>query len=89
MAGHGALPGNQPISLTSVNKTRDTAVLATVAAARTARAGGDIVAGYRLSFLVGAGMGVLAMALAAAQVRSRIRQREPEELAAAAEPARE
>ena len=65
------------------------AVLATVAAARTARAGGDIVAGYRLSFLVGAGMGVLAMALAAAQVRSRIRQREPEELAAAAEPARE
>ena len=57
------------------------------AAARTARAGGDIVAGYRLSFLVGAGMGVLAMALAAAQVRSRIRQREPEELAAAAEPA--
>lgn len=65
------------------------AVLATIAAARTAHAGGDIVAGYRLSFLAGAGMGVLAMALAAAQVRSRTRHREPEGLAAAAEPARE
>jgi MFS family permease len=65
------------------------AVLATAAAARTAHSGGDIVAGYRLSFLIGAGMGVLAMALAAARVRSRARQREPEELAAAAEPARD
>jgi MFS family permease len=65
------------------------AVLATAAAARTAYTGGDIVAGYRLSFLIGAGMGVLAIALAAAQVRSRPRQREPEELSATAEPARE
>jgi len=65
------------------------AVLATAAAARTAHADGDIVAGYRLSFLIGAGMGVLAMALAAARARSRTRQREPEDLAAAAEPARD
>ncbi len=65
------------------------AILATAAAARTAHTGGDIVAGYRLSYLIGAGMGVLAVVLVAAQVRFRSRQREPQDLTAAAEPARE
>lgn len=65
------------------------AVLATAAAARTAAAGGDIVAGYRLSFLLGAAMAVLAAVLAVTQIRQRARERAPGELAAAAEPARD
>jgi MFS family permease len=47
------------------------AVLATAAAARTAHAGGSLVAGYRLSFLIGAGIAVLAAALVAVQLRTR------------------
>lgn len=64
------------------------AVLATAAAARTAHAGGDVVAGYRLSFLIAAGLGVLAIALVAA-VRSAVRAAEPEDVPAAVEPARD
>ena len=47
------------------------AVLATAAAARTSHAGGSLVAGYRLSFLIGAGLAVLAAAFVAAQLRAR------------------
>jgi MFS family permease len=64
------------------------AILATAAAARTASAAGDVVAGYRLSFLIAAGMGALAVVLVAT-VRARAPQREPEKAAAPAEPARE
>jgi EmrB/QacA subfamily drug resistance transporter len=46
------------------------AVLATAAAARTARTG-SLVAGYRLSFLIGAGIAVLAAAVVTAQLRTR------------------
>jgi EmrB/QacA subfamily drug resistance transporter len=63
------------------------AILATVAAARTAHAGGDVVAGYRLSFLIAAGMGALAVGIVAL-VRSPARQREPEPMPAG-EPARD
>jgi MFS family permease len=44
------------------------AVLATAAAARTAQASGSLVAGYRLSFLIAAGMAVGAAVLVAIQV---------------------
>ena len=47
------------------------AVLATAAAARTAHAAGSLVAGYRLSFLIGAGIAVLAAVLVTAQLRTR------------------
>jgi EmrB/QacA subfamily drug resistance transporter len=53
------------------------AVLATAAAARTAHAGGSLVAGYRLSFLIGAGIAVLAAVLVAAQLRTRRTGRQP------------
>jgi EmrB/QacA subfamily drug resistance transporter len=46
------------------------AILATAAAARTAHAAGSLVAGYRLSFLIGAGMAVLAAAVVTAQLRA-------------------
>ncbi|HWG12168.1 MAG TPA: MFS transporter, partial [Streptosporangiaceae bacterium] len=45
------------------------AILATAAAARTAHAAGSLVAGYRLSFLIGAGMAVLAAAIVTAELR--------------------
>jgi MFS family permease len=60
------------------------AILATAAAARTASAAGDVVAGYRLSFLIAAGMGALAVVLVAT-VRARAPQREPEEVPTPAE----
>jgi EmrB/QacA subfamily drug resistance transporter len=47
------------------------AVLATAAAARTVSASGSLVAGYRLSFLIAAGIAVLAVALVAVALRSR------------------
>jgi len=47
------------------------AVLATAAAARTARAAGSLVAGYRLSFLIAAGIIVAAALLVAVQLRPR------------------
>jgi EmrB/QacA subfamily drug resistance transporter len=53
------------------------AVLATAAAARTAHAGGSLVAGYRLSFLIGAGIAVLAAAVVAAALRTRRTGRQP------------
>ncbi len=52
------------------------AILATAAAARTAHASGDLVAGYRLSYLIGAGMCVLAIAATAAGIRSGARREE-------------
>jgi MFS family permease len=61
------------------------AVLATAAAARTAAAGGDVVAGYRLSFLVAAGMGALGVVLVAL-ARSPARPREPADAPAAPAP---
>jgi MFS family permease len=64
------------------------AILATVAAARTAHGGGDVVAGYRLSFLIAAGMGALAVGIVAL-VRSPAPQREPAPVPAAGEPARD
>jgi hypothetical protein len=65
------------------------AILATAAAARTAQAGGDVVAGYRLSFLIAAGLGALAVVLVAV-VRSPARHSVPEEPPARAEqPARD
>jgi MFS family permease len=53
------------------------AVLATAAAARTAQAGGSLVAGYRLSFLIAAGIAVLAAVLVAVQISSRRSPRNP------------
>jgi EmrB/QacA subfamily drug resistance transporter len=47
------------------------AVLATAAAARTAHAGGSLVAGYQLAFAVAAGMAVLAGVLVVWQLSSR------------------
>jgi EmrB/QacA subfamily drug resistance transporter len=47
------------------------AVLATVAAARTARAAGSLVAGYRLSFLVSAGIIAVAVLLVVVLLRPR------------------
>jgi MFS family permease len=47
------------------------AVLATAAAARTARAGGSLVAGYRLSFLISAAIIVFAVVLVTVQLRPR------------------
>jgi EmrB/QacA subfamily drug resistance transporter len=47
------------------------AVLATVAAARTEHAAGSLVAGYRLSFLIGAGFAVLAGIIVVLQLRYR------------------
>jgi EmrB/QacA subfamily drug resistance transporter len=47
------------------------AVLATAAAARTAQAAGSLVAGYRLSFLISAGLMVAAAAIVAVQLRPR------------------
>ena len=52
------------------------AILATVAAARTAHASGSLVAGYRLSFPIATGIAVLAAALVAIQIRSRDCQQE-------------
>jgi hypothetical protein len=51
-------------------------VLATVAAARTAQASGSLVAGYRLSFLIAAGLAVAAAARVAIQLSSRACQAE-------------
>jgi len=54
------------------------AVLATAAAARTAHTAGSLVTGYRLSFLLGAALAVLATAIVAAQLRARrVRSAEP------------
>jgi MFS family permease len=64
------------------------AILATAAAARTAHAGGDVVAGYRLSFLIAAGMGALGIAVVAL-VRSPARAATPEPVPAVEEPARD
>jgi EmrB/QacA subfamily drug resistance transporter len=47
------------------------AVLATVAAARTARAAGSLVAGYRLSFLISTGIIAVAALLVLVQLRPR------------------
>jgi hypothetical protein len=43
------------------------AILATAAAARTGHAAGSLVAGYQLSFLIGAGLAALAIALVLVQ----------------------
>jgi EmrB/QacA subfamily drug resistance transporter len=53
------------------------AVLATAAAARTAAAGGSLVAGYRLSFLVAAAFMLVACAVVAVQMHPRGGQRQP------------
>ncbi len=50
------------------------AVLATVAAARTAQASGSLVAGYRLSFLIATAMALGAAVLVAVRVSSRASQ---------------
>jgi EmrB/QacA subfamily drug resistance transporter len=47
------------------------AILATAAAARTAHSSGDLVAGFRLSFLIGASLAALAFCLVATRLRSR------------------
>ena len=52
------------------------AVLATVAAARTAQASGSLVAGYRLSFLIATAMALGAAVLVAVRVSSRASQEE-------------
>ena len=57
------------------------AILATAAAARTAHASGDLVAGYRLSFLIGAGLCVVACTLIGTRLP---RGERPRELAPAA-----
>jgi hypothetical protein len=61
------------------------AVLATAAAARTAAAAGDVVAGYRLSFLIAAGLGAFGVALVAL-ARSPARSRELAPAPAASSP---
>jgi hypothetical protein len=53
------------------------AALATAAAARTAHASGSLVAGYRLSFQIAAGIIVLAAVIVAVQMRPRKSAREP------------
>jgi EmrB/QacA subfamily drug resistance transporter len=53
------------------------AILATAAAARTAHAAGSLVAGYRLSFLIAAGIMVLAGVIVSVQMRPREGQRHP------------
>jgi MFS family permease len=53
------------------------AVLATVAASRTAHAAGSLVAGYRLSFLTGAAFIALAIPIVAVQMRPRDAVRHP------------
>ena len=52
------------------------AVLATLAAARTAHAAGSLVAGYRLSFLAATGIALLAVVLVAWRLGSRDCQQE-------------
>ncbi len=52
------------------------AILATVAAARTAHAAGSLVAGYRLSFLIATALALLAAVLVAWQLSSRDCQQE-------------
>jgi MFS family permease len=52
------------------------AILATVAAARTAHASGSLVAGYRLSFLIATVLALLAGILVAWQLSSRDCQQE-------------
>jgi EmrB/QacA subfamily drug resistance transporter len=52
------------------------AILATAAAARTAHAGGALVDGYRLSFLIGAGLMVLAFVLVSTLLSSGACQQE-------------
>jgi EmrB/QacA subfamily drug resistance transporter len=52
------------------------AILATAAATRTAHAAGSLAAGYRLSFLIAAGLAVLAAVIVAVQLRSRACQQE-------------
>jgi MFS family permease len=52
------------------------AILATAAAARTAHAAGSLTAGYRLSFLIAAGLAALAAIVVAVQLRSRACQQE-------------
>jgi hypothetical protein len=49
---------------------------------------GDVSAGYRLSFLIAAGMGALAVVLVAA-VRSRVPRHQPENVQVQAEPTRD
>ena len=53
------------------------AILATAAAATTARHNGSLVAGYRLSFLIAAGLAVLAAIIVALQLRSKSSRAEP------------
>jgi MFS family permease len=53
------------------------AVLATAAATRTAHAAGSLVAGYRLSFLIAAGVTVLAALLVSIQMRPGRGERHP------------
>jgi MFS family permease len=53
------------------------AILATAAAATTAGHNGSLVAGYRLSFLIAAGLAVLAAIIVALQLRSKSSQAEP------------
>jgi hypothetical protein len=52
------------------------ATLATAAAARTAHASGSLTAGYRLSFLIAAGLAVLAGVVVTMELRSRDCQQE-------------
>ena len=47
------------------------AVLATAAAARTAHAGGSLVAGYQLSFLISTGIVAAAAVLVAVEMRPK------------------
>jgi EmrB/QacA subfamily drug resistance transporter len=53
------------------------AVLATAAAARTAHAAGSLAAGYRLAFLIAAGLMLLAGVIVAAAMRPRRGARDP------------
>jgi MFS family permease len=53
------------------------AILATAAAAASAGHGGSLVAGYRLSFLIAAGLAVLAAIIVALQLSSKSARAEP------------
>ncbi len=53
------------------------AILATAAAAATAGQGGSLVAGYRLSFLIAAGLAILAAIIVALQLGSKASQPNP------------
>ena len=74
--GHQGLAGALFTTGQQIGAAVGLAILATVAAARTARASGSLVAGYRISFQIATAIAVLAGVLVAWQLSSRDCQQE-------------